>query len=83
MPRELRPVLLPLLDSTTQLSETKLWSRDFSRAWHSQSRQLCFLGDAAHPMCSTFGYGTSLAFEDAVVLARVAAPAGSLDSFRD
>ena len=81
MPRELRPVLLPLLDSTTQLSETKLWSRDFSRAWHSQSRQLCFLGDAAHPMCSTFGYGTSLAFEDAVVLARVAASAGSLDSF--
>ena len=83
MPRELRPVLLPLLNSTTQLSETKMWSRDFSRAWHSQSRQLCFLGDAAHPMCSTFGYGTSLAFEDAVVLARVAASAGSLDSFRD
>lgn len=80
-PRELRPTLAPLLDATPHVVETKLMSRDFARPWASPSHRLCFLGDAAHPMRPTFGYGTSLALEDAAVLARIAEREGSLDSF--
>ena len=83
MPRELWPTVLPILNATPHIYETKLWSRDFSRPWQSPSKRLCFVGDAAHPMWATFGYGTSVGFEDAIALARVARNAGSLGSFID
>ncbi|EOD26627.1 hypothetical protein EMIHUDRAFT_236664 [Emiliania huxleyi CCMP1516] len=80
-PRKLRSTLTALIKATPHVTENKLHSRDFSRPWASPSHRLCFLGDAAHPMRPTFGYGTSLGFEDAVVLARIAKREGSLDSF--
>jgi 2-polyprenyl-6-methoxyphenol hydroxylase-like FAD-dependent oxidoreductase len=68
--------LLSLLEQCETGSLWALYDRPSQPVWHSKNT--CLVGDAAHPMQAHLAQGASMAFEDAVVMAKCM---GQQDSF--
>jgi salicylate hydroxylase len=72
---DFHPEARALLDACDEVLKTALWERDPLPFW-SKGR-MTLLGDAAHPMLPFMAQGACQACEDAVVLARCVAAAGT------
>jgi salicylate hydroxylase/6-hydroxynicotinate 3-monooxygenase len=69
------PEVTGVLDACPSVHKWAIYDRDPLPAWHTD--QVVLLGDACHPMTPYMAQGGATAMEDAVVLSRCIAGAGS------